>query len=415
MKRTFILLAASAMLLAACNKEESGNGYTIQGDKITFGVGVDSIQGEGKPTYRYEYGGVWFRDGDSMFVNGAAYGITPIASSSYPDSNYVRSPLASVTANLSASGAYDFVYPASQFSVGANGQYNATFKKWIEAPNYYSNSCNIGLPDYYDNDANCLWPMYAGIANLANFRGNLRMLNACAFLSPRILYGPEWANVVLSPLSGVTYGADASGNYTACPTIRSFGLDGVIFSNQKLWGATHLDYSNPLNPVMVMDEAVDATSGRDTMVFSGTASNYINENTATQGGGNAGMTNILGIIPIAPAERNDEKTFRVAVMLWIDDFPFNYQGTTVRQPLYLLFLSNESSTTSQIKRNNQYMLDINMQTASNYQYMHGTAENYAAAVINGADSGMRFSNGTLYVSLYPDFLETFFYGCASGL
>ena len=51
MKKSLMVLAASAVILfAACNKEEN-NGYTINGDQITFGVGSGIPQDEGKQSF----------------------------------------------------------------------------------------------------------------------------------------------------------------------------------------------------------------------------------------------------------------------------------------------------------------------------------------------------------------------------
>ncbi len=402
MKKTFILLAASAMLLAACNKEESTseNGYSIQGDKITFGVGMDNIQGEGKHYFDAAYNGIWFENEDSMLVNGTACAIRPIASTGYPSSSDTCSPIASVTAGLSASGAYDFVYPANRFSIGNNGQYETTF------PTNIADDYN-GYVD--EGSYKPLWPMYAGIADLATFHGTLRMRNACAFLLPHFNYDSEWANVVLSPYTGLRYTtldpewanahlSQYTGvQYSSCPNITCRGIR--IFSNQKLRGPAHLDCSNPNYPIMVMDETI-ADDERE-FIECGCNSDQPLSISCNTANGN-GATNIGGIFPIAPRENNDAKTFRVKTFI-----------STSEPRLYMVFSSNESATTSQIKRNNQYLLDVNFATATNYTYMPSgnthTAEAYATTIRNGGTAEIQFANGTLYVSTDPIDLEQIIY------
>ncbi len=372
------------MLLAACNKEESGNGYTIQGDKITFGVGMDNIQGEGKHCFNGAYNGIWFEIGDYMLINNEYCAVSPIASSSYPGSSFSLSPLVSVTADISASGAYDFVYPAV-FTRDANGQYKASFPSSAFFPLF------DGLTYADNNTSYYLWPMYAGITDLATFHGRVQLRNACAFLSPRFSYGPDWANVVFAPLTGVTYGTS-----NTCPSMTP--IASVFISNHKLWGSAHLDYTNPNHPVMVMDSTV-APGMRDTL-FAATYHDYgytITENIASPNGNANGTTNITHIAPIAPIENGDTKTFKVATVTYA------YLENT-RETIYLVFVSNESSTTSQIKRNYQYMLDINFATATDgtFTYLPNetshTAEAYAAAVRGSNGATIQFSNGTLFVT-----------------
>ncbi len=396
MKKTFILLAASAMLLAACNKEEITNGYTIQGDKITFGVGVDNIQGEGKQSFNSNYGRIWFdscrgdRRDEQMLVNGTACPVVPVASSSYPGSSASHSPLATVTADLSASGAYDFVYPAHEFTLDANGHYIATFGDQVFTP-----LCNGSTYQILDNDytaADCLWPMYAGIADLSSFSGRVQLRNACAFLSTRFNYGPQWANVVFAPLTGVTYGTS-----NTCPSMTP--LVSVFISNHKLSGSAHLDCTNPNHPVMVMDQTV-APGMRDALAAM-TLRDYgytITENIASTNGNANGTTNITHIAPIAPIENDDTKTFKVVTITsaYLDN---------TRETIYLVFVSNESSTTSQIKRNYQYMLDINFATAADGTFTYPEA--YAASVLNGSDATIHFSNGTLFVTKYFDIAQLY--------
>lgn len=400
MKKSLMIFAASSMLLfAACNKEEN-NGYTINGDQITFGVGMDSDQTDGKQSFNGEYKKIYFTTGDQMLINGNLATVNPVANNRYPGSSAAFSPLARVTTGVSANGSYDFMYPATDFTIDENGVYNAYFPQRVQAL-----SGNAANNDFSLIDANLkpLWPMYAGIEDINSFNSRqVLMRNACSWLSPSFIYGPAWANFVFGPLTGLTYGSnDENGTRISCPTMTV--INGLIISNHKVWGSAHLDYSDRIAPKMVMDDVFNGEVEMfDTINFASPANALVVEGYNSQTSNE--MMNVAGIIPVAPMQYGAKK-FGV-VSCFVVTLPIDVDGEVVDTPVYVAFASNVKAVDTEIERNKRYMLETNFQTVdgdeSEATYMNGTAERYAAAVLDGEGAEIQLTNGVLYLSTSAD-------------
>lgn len=376
MKKSLMIFAASTIVLfAACNKEEN-KGYTINGDKITFGVGVTDPQDEGKQTYSGSDRLIFFNAGDQIDVNGTVYSVNPIATSNYAGSTNTNSPVANVTCNIAADGAYAFTYPANIFT-NEGGVYRATYPKTVLALNGF-NTTNI---DAIREAIRPIWPMYYRIPDVSNFHNMVELKNASAFLSPAVLYGPSWANVVFGPLTGATYGEVEGQAYNPCPTMNI--LDGVIYSSLKLHGVATLNTTDNENPIMVMNETV---SGRyDTLSWGAPANTVIQEDVSSQ----QEHVTIVGIIPIAPVENMASKTFKMAVSL---------NATIDGQTYYMLYVTDEKTTRNALMRNNRYFMNFDFQSVGtgltpNYTY-EGGVQNY----VDNNGGHISFDNhGDLYV------------------
>lgn len=381
MKKSLMIFAASTMLLfAACNKEES-NGYTINGDKITFGLNMDDTQSSDKQTFAGNYKQIWFNSNDQIYVNQVAYNVVPQVSEDYFESTTSVSPLAKVTASISADGRYDFVYPANAIQFDGTN-YTATFPAQVQA-------LNGATFNTFDNnlirlvgDELPIWPMYYGITDIANQHNRIVLKNACAFLSPVFIYGPNWANKVFAPLTGVSYGANSP-----CPNF--YLHEGRIMSNIKLHGAAHLDYSNMNQPIMVVDDAMP-TSGRQVVLFTAPANQTIRENQ-----NNTEVQNIAGIIPIAPAQNFDTKNFRMAFSFWTNlEIPASDGVAAHTETIVMCFVTNASETTNPIMRNNRYAMEVNFQTlGENFGGYEGGLDTY----VQNRGGIIHFGNGDLWV------------------
>jgi hypothetical protein len=379
MKKSLMVLAASAVILfAACNKEEN-NGYTINGDQITFGVGSGIPQDEGKQSFSGRFKRVYFTTGDQMYVNGVAYPVRPQQSANATGSTGNFSPFAKVTVTASSTGSYDFVYPVNTMNPGTNG-YTATYPAGVQALNGNALNNDLNAPTrsarYF---AQPIWPMYANLASIDDFNGQIMMLNTCSFISPEVVYGPGWANEVFSELTGETYG-----DGTPCPVLNF--NDGRIRSNIQLNGPAHLDVSDPTWPVMVMD-APDASYEANPyeIYFAAHEGAVVTDGTEAVGE----TQNIAGIIPIAPIENRSAKQFRMFLGL-----NTTINGTTY----YLLFRSNTATRTGSMERNLRYFLSVNMQTIGSTASAQAIkAPNYASDVVTNY-SYIDFPNGRLFVT-----------------
>jgi hypothetical protein len=379
MKKSLMVLAASAAILfAACNKEEN-NGYTINGDQITFGVGSGIPQDEGKQSFSGAFKRIYFTTGDQMYVNGAVTDVRPQQASNATGSTANFSPFAKVTVTASSTGSYDFVYPFNTMTPGDNG-YTATFPSGVQALNGNALNNDFNAPTNYPlYFVQPIWPMYAHLASINDFTGQVQMLNTTTFISPSFIYGPDWANEVFSELTNVTYGEG-----TPCPVLNI--ADGRIRSNFRLNGPAHLDVTVPTWPVMVMD-APDASYQANPyeIYFAAHEGAVVTDGTETVGE----SQNIAGIIPIAPIENRSEKKFRMFLGL-----NTTINGTTY----YLLFRTKTATRTATLERNIRYFLSVNMQTIGTaLGDVAVKAPNYASDVVTNY-SYIDFPNGRLFVT-----------------
>ena len=380
MKKSLIVLAASALILFAACKKEENKAYTVNGNQITFGVGLDSRTDDGKQSFSGEYKRIYFTSGDQVFINNAACNIIPRPNDNFPGSSNSWSPVGAVTADVSADGSYNFIYPAAIFTENA-GVYSATFPAEVNllngnaADNRFENIPEAVRP---------IWPMYFEIPDIETFEDQVLLKNAVAFLSPNFIYGPAWCNVVFSPLTNVNYGT-VNDVTTPCPVLTI--KDVVIRSNRKLTGAAHL-VTSATNPRMVMDGTV-ATGARDVVYCHAPANTIITENA----GVNQELLNVAGILPIAPMNDEDNKTFQVDVYLECVLPVWDAASETATNTTYYLrFTSKEKSTADYISRTRRYMININFQTIG-----EGYTGNYR---VNG-DGSISFPNGQLWLQTTP--------------
>lgn len=388
MKKSLMILAASTMILfAACNKEEN-NGYTINGDKITFGVTVTNPQDEGKQALNGENKMIYFTTGDQIIINGTACNVTPVAHPAFPTSNGSYSPVGQMTADVSSTGAYSFVYPASIFT-NDGGVYRATFPRLARAING-----QLGSTDFAEIDPvyRPIWPMYYGIDDISNHNGMVELENACTFISPEIKYGPAWATAVFGPLSHQNYGDDGNGNYVPSPTLQI--TDGALWSNLKLHGPAHLDVTNG---EMVMDEVVAGQF--DTLIWGAPQNAFVND------GHQAGLeqSTIVGIIPLAPANNGNSKSFKMAL---------TFRASVEGQTYYMLFISREKTTTAALERNirNYLRLDfdnIRQGTQASIVSYEGGVDNYANNVATNCGHITFNNRGDLYVAARASALQPY--------
>lgn len=390
-----MIFAASTMLLfAACNKEEN-NGYTINGDKITFGLSMDDPQDQGKQAFYGRYKIVYFTEGDQIYVNNTPCNVMPQADPDWTGTTNAFSPYARVTADVSATGRYDFIYPAAVLQYDGTN-YGATFPSMIQALSGYNNNMLDETLIRLEGDELPIWPMYYGIDDLNNVSGQIVLKNACAFLSPNFTYGPNWANKVFKPITGVQYGEDI-----ACPDMNIY--DGRIKSNIKLYGDAVLDYTNMNNPLMVVTDNMPA-GGYQVLRFTSPQGSTITESVS-----NNEILNVAGLIPIAPFEDSTTtKSFQMAFSFYLTLDVLNADSTVTPTMYYLCFISDTNTTIRPIYRNHRYWMEINFQTLGNttVTYEDGL-ENYTT----NKGGLIHFGNGDLYVTSnlqnFRDFVDTY--------
>lgn len=388
MKKYTMIFAASAMLLfAACNKTED-KGYTINGDKITFGIGMDQIRNNDKQNFNGEYKRIYFTSDDQAQINGDVSDVNPRGGS--------PSVEASVTATVNPNGTYHLFYPLGAYdAITENaGAYTATatFPSEVILLNGAENN-------HFSNWAAMkpVWPMYEFIDVNDESTYDHLMLNAVSFLAPNVIYGPAWANVVFGPITGIE-----NYNNNTCPMMNV--TDVVINSNNlNLTGSATLNYSNPRRPIMVMTG--DADNGGTITCHAQSLTNpgergyaEVVASASTTGSANQEVLNVIGIVPIAPVNNVDDKDLQVTVY-----FNVTLGSTTY----YYKFVSDRKTTDVAFQRNLRNFLQINFQTigdGGNGQFAYGAnaTDGFYESITFSGNTG----NGVLYRSTtqFPEVL-----------
>lgn len=357
MKKNLMILAASTMLLfAACNKEE-GNGYVINGNKITFGVGVDAPQMDGKQAYYGVDGRIFFTSGDQMFVNNTAYAVMPQTSDQARYSHYTNSwsGLAKVTSEVSENDAYEFIYPASIFNYN-NDRYEATFPNQIQLVNPSANN-DFSVPPAYVNDNHPIWPMYFNIPDLQQFGGNIVLKNTTAFLCPTFQYTANWASEILAPVASVIAGEEVYYNAdNAAPALTL--LEGGIMSNIPLYGNAYLNTTNPSAPVMTM--LPDGNTSLYDLTFGAAGNVQVYDNP------NATHSDQVGLIPVAPTSNTNAPETKTLKM-WA-----HFTTTLANEVVNVTIITKTGEAAMDLVRNGVYTLYVDMRTTSDVTYNPGT-------------------------------------------
>lgn len=397
MKKSLMVLAASALILFAACKKEENNGYTINGDKITFGVGINDAQNADKQSYNGLAQRIYFTTGDSIFVNGVDCLVRPQAIptlgtnenwSAYATAEF--SPYALITSDVSTNGSYEFVYPVKVFTHNAESDaYTTTFPTSVRLLNHAveNNDFNTILPDPQHGLFSYVpvWPMYYKIQNINTFEGNVVLQNACSFLAPRVRYAGLFAQRVFAPITGETYWSeDGTGITATAPALNV--LDGFIISSIKMTGAAHLDRNGAEDggPLMVMDDEIDATTGRDLLHFDVDGEGMTIYPVVE---GQDGM-NIVGMFPVAPAENRRAKSFQIALTMGVDINNVHY---------YIGFISNEGTTNRGYYRNERNFLHVDF-TSTAFQETDPVYTNGIDNFRTNHGGEIVFNNGKFFIS-----------------
>jgi len=348
MKKNLMIFAASTMLLfAACNKEEvSGNGYTINGNKITFGMGMQSS--DDKQGFHGSQKKVFFSSTDQIYVNGLQYDVDPVADPDVPGTNDNYSSQARVTCDLATDGRYEFMYPYHTLQ-HSGSNYTATFPANVQAlDGNINNMMDASIIAQGRSESVPIIPMYFVIPNINQFNGNVVLKNTVAFLAPNILYGDLWANKVFKPLTDITYDAQQQ---IARPIIHL--LDGRIKANFRLTGAATL-VADADDPIMVYDNPLGSDEW-DVVRFRFPNGAQLD----------AGQENykLAGMIPIAPVINPEngpapERKMRIAFTMTVQ---LPSATSTNLETYYMCYMSEVSTLRdgTELLRNTRNDLRVN--------------------------------------------------------
>jgi len=393
MKKNLMIFAASTMLLfAACNKEDN-NVYTINGDQITFGISMDEPQSADKQTYVGTNNRIWFNAGDQIYVNQVACLVNPQAVEGSSATSSSLSSQAKVTATISSTGSYDFVYPAGPIQFDGTN-YTGTFPDAVQAINgAVNNQLDANFPSYPEHSTP-LWPMYYGISDISTQTNRIKLLNACSFLAPAYIYGAEFANAVVGPFvaPGTEFGVNAD-----VPTLNLKEVK--VRTNIPLYGPAHLDYSTMSDPKMVMDATMPTCGYQVLHMQMGSL-----VGTPIQYNPNMQRFDIPGMVPIAPRD-NASMTLRMSSSFWVSLGP-DADGNP--QYLWLCHVTNPKSIErATLARNKVNLLKVNFNTIGDQDENDGWSYvTPRADIIANGEGVIRIAGGLLFVSRTRAHVET---------
>lgn len=386
MKKTLITMAACGVLLfAACEKGNKGY-YTIEGDRITFDIAADAPNEGDKRAFSGEMKRIFFTTGDQMYVNGEVCNLYPFATVIGGNSSF--SPGARVSATLSADGSYEFVFPATDVAPDAAGAYWAELPKNVIGVNGAQRRNDFCSDGTYDAP---VWPLYYKVSDLDE-EDDVVLRSACAFISPLINYGPNWSRKVFRPITGGDYGAPVT-NDSVVPSPVINVENGWIFSDgMDLCGEGIINVADPAYPIF---QTVNSTESNRCIAFRAPANTTVIDNVVNATGQE--VRNVVGIIPVPPAENNAVKKFKIYVNANV-----TLNGTTYYMT-YITKWKGREDVPVVVWRNHRYFLGMNWETLKvnempdNACYAAGSAEAYVAAISTTTGGKLEFAGGDLYV------------------
>ena len=337
---------------AGCNKEKENQGFTPdENGMVSFTMGAESYGPVAKQAY-YAYDQyILFEVGDQCYANGVIANIALID----PATNEEMTGDATATSNLgritvpaaAATTPFTVLYPAGSYIAGAEADYPAwnvpMNNKVYMIPEVAQEGYHVSA-EYSETTPN--WPM---AAQLADFRGVYQLKHAVAILTPQFQFGTTYLTRLAAKYPTAM---------TFVPTDVTLMVDSIILtsSNSMLTGNGHVDFTNPEEPILVMDGTVPA-DGDILYIFPSIAgpSSY------TAGTGANPPTTNLGNFTLAPKEAGD--MLQLTMYFTLDDGDNFYHCVYTGDPVEVTNRINNGS----ILRGRRTFLGMDLYTAGGAQ------------------------------------------------
>ncbi|MBQ9865208.1 MAG: hypothetical protein IJM33_07725 [Bacteroidales bacterium] len=311
MKKISILVAAFAMIaFAGCNKEKENQGFTPdENGMVSFTMGAESYGPVAKQAY-YAYDQyILFEVGDQCYANGYLANIALID----PATNNEITGDATATSNLgritvpaaAATTPFTVLYPAGSFVEGTEADYPAwnvpMNNKVYMIPEVSQEGYHINV-DYTESTPN--WPM---AAQLNDFRGTYQLRHAVAILTPQFQFGTTYLTRLAQRISAMA---------NIVPTNIALIPDSIILksTNRMLSGNSHIDLTNPDEPILVMDGTLPATGDSIIIYPSVSAPSYY-----MAGVGDNPPTTNMGNFTLAPKPRGQQLNLNMKFYFTLSD------------------------------------------------------------------------------------------------
>ena len=326
MKKISILVAAFAMIaFTGCNKEKENQGFTPdENGMVSLNLAGESYSSNDKQGYYAADQYIEFQIGDQCYGNAALADLTLVDMTTMEDLPTTDPTLTSRFARLSIPSdnltfPFTILYPANAFEQGAVEDFPEWNVPMAANVQWIPENATAGYRTTVLAGQTSAWPM---AAQVADFRSTYQLKHTVAILTPAFKFGTAY----LLALSRA-YPNDFA--YQIGDDVALM-VDSVVLtsSNSMLTGNSHIDYTNPEEPTLVMDGTVPADG--DVLIVKPNAANV--SDYYLPASGNDIPTVNLGNVCVAPKHAGDQlqMTFYFTLMdITGTAYHFVYTGNDV--------------------------------------------------------------------------------------
>lgn len=324
MKKISILVAAFAMIaFTGCNdRNEQGALTPDENGMVTLNLTGESYGSNDKQGYYAADQYIEFQIGDQCYGNGALSELTLIDMATLEPIPTTDATATSRYARLSVPAGnvtlpFTILYPANAFVEGAIEDFPQWNVPMAANVQWIPENATVGYRATITGQTSA-WPM---ATQVEDFRGTYQLRHAIAVLTPAFKFGTAY----LTALS-----AKYPNNfvYTVGDNV-ALTVDSIVLtsSNTMLTGNSHIDFTTPDAPTLIMDGTVPADG--DVLIVKPNTANLFDYYTAASG--NDIPTNNLGNVTCAPKHTGDElqMTFYFTLDDGVNYYHCMYTGNNV--------------------------------------------------------------------------------------
>ena len=334
MKKISILVAAFAMIaFTGCNKEKENQGFTPdENGMVSLNLAGESYRSNDKQGYYAADQYIEFQIGDQCYGNAALADLTLVDMTTMEDIPNTDATATSRYARLSIPSdnltfPFTILYPANAFEQGAVEDFPEWNVPMAANVQWIPENATAGYRTTVLAGQTSAWPM---AAQVTDFHGIYQLKHTVAILTPAFKFGTAYLLALNNKFPNTNTSGAPNGFPYAIGDDVALMVDSVVLtsSNSMLTGNSHIDYTNPAEPTLVMDGTVPA--GGDVLIVKPNAANV--SDYYLPASGNEIPTVNLGNVCVAPKHTGDQlqMTFYFTIMdIAGNAYHFVYTGNDV--------------------------------------------------------------------------------------
>lgn len=318
MKKISILVAAFAMIaFTGCNKEKENQGFTPdENGMVSLNLAGESYRSNDKQGYYAADQYIEFQIGDQCYGNAALADLTLVDMTTMEDIPNTDATATSRYARLSIPSdnltfPFTILYPANAFEQGAVEDFPEWNVPMAANVQWIPENATAGYRTTVLAGQTSAWPM---AAQVTDFHGIYQLKHTVAILTPAFKFGTAYLLALNNKFPNTNTSGAPNGFPYAIGDDVALMVDSVVLtsSNSMLTGNSHIDYTNPAEPTLVMDGTVPADG--DVLIVKPNAANV--SDYYLPASGNEIPTVNLGNVCVAPKHTGDQlqMTFYFTIM-----------------------------------------------------------------------------------------------------